>query len=546
MTRAGRTAVCWMLVLSTVFSTPMVYAQQPAGAAEPEVDLAYVTPDAVAAAVAFPRRLLTDPAMELLPTEVITAAGKKELGIDPLDIEQVLVIVEPPKAGPPGVAAVFYFSKPYDLDEIMPQLTANTVKAELDGLPYLRANSPMEPSLFMPDSRTLILGHDAVLRTMVANHSAPVEGALSKLLKVTNVSGDIAAVAVMDPVRQMLSAALAMAPVPQPFAGVKRIPELVDAVKFQVKIKDGLSGGLAILCPDESAAEELEELINQMLVIGQQMAMAEMSKQADSDDPVEQAMAQYMKRINQVMFDSSRPSRKGNILAFSSGGAGQTELTSVAVVGILVALLLPAVQAAREAARRTQSMNNLRQIGLAMHNYNAVHNHLPARASSGEDGKPLLSWRVHLLPFIEQQALYEQFHLDEPWDSKHNSQLIPMVPEIYRNPSSPAGPDKSDYMVPVADGTIFGGKEGAQFSDIADGTAGTIMAVEVNPDSAVVWTKPDDFQYNPAEPLAGLGKAHPGGFLALFADGHVKFIDNRIPPQTFRELLMMADNGSKE
>ena len=77
--------------------------------------------------------------------------------------------------------------------------------------------------------------------------------------------------------------------------------------------------------------------------------------------------------------------------------------SQTATIGILVALLLPAVQAARDAARRAQSSNNLKQIVLAMHNYHDVYKKFPPRANFGDDGKPLLSWRVHILPFVEQQ-----------------------------------------------------------------------------------------------------------------------------------------------
>ena len=98
-------------------------------------------------------------------------------------------------------------------------------------------------------------------------------------------------------------------------------------------------------------------------------------------------------------------------------------------------LMFPAVGAAREAARRAQCTNNLKQIGLAMHNYVAAHNNaFPAPALPGKDGKPALSWRVALLPYLEQQSLYDRFHLDEPWDSPHNKALIKEMPAVFTCP----------------------------------------------------------------------------------------------------------------
>jgi hypothetical protein len=76
---------------------------------------------------------------------------------------------------------------------------------------------------------------------------------------------------------------------------------------------------------------------------------------------------------------------------------------------------------------------------------------------------------------------------------------------------------------------------------ITDGTSNSVLVLEVNENAAVVWTKPDDLVFDPTKPLAGLGAAHPGGFLAALADGSVRFISSSIDPQTFLKLLMMAD-----
>src|SRR5262245_66309297 len=100
----------------------------------------------------------------------------------------------------------------------------------------------------------------------------------------------------------------------------------------------------------------------------------------------------------------------------------------------MLALLLPAVQAAREAARRNQSINNMKQITLGMQNHFTAKQTFPA--PGGAPGASQLSWRVHILPFIEEEALYKEFHLDEPWDSPHNKALIAKMPAVFRNPRS--------------------------------------------------------------------------------------------------------------
>ena len=222
-----------------------------------------------------------------------------------------------------------------------------------------------------------------------------------------------------------------------------------------------------------------------------------------------------------------------------------------ATAPVAVALLLPAVQSARGAARRAQGMNNLKQIALAMHNYHDTFKSFPGAYSADEDGKPLLSWRVHILPFIEGQRLYEQFHFDEPWDSEHNKGLIARMPEVYRAPGSIAEPTKTNYLGIRGKDMIFvdpkrterGGKwpQGTRMADIVDGTSNTIMVVEASDEEAVIWTKPDDYEPDEENLIKGLVGVRPGGFLAALCDGSVRFIGEGIDLETLRRLFTRND-----
>lgn len=203
----------------------------------------------------------------------------------------------------------------------------------------------------------------------------------------------------------------------------------------------------------------------------------------------------------------------------------------------LESVLKPALAQVRGAAGRAHSQNNLRQIALAMHNYHDTFKGFPPRASHA-DKKPLLSWRVHILPFIAQDNLYRQFKLDEPWDSPHNKKLIKQMPELYRSPlaaSLPAG--KTTYLTPVGPKTIFGGAEGMSILNITDGTSNTIMTVEADEAKAVYWTQPEDLKVDRDNPLAGLRSEQHKGFLAGFADGSVRFISNNVDPQVLWALF---------
>jgi prepilin-type processing-associated H-X9-DG protein len=218
-------------------------------------------------------------------------------------------------------------------------------------------------------------------------------------------------------------------------------------------------------------------------------------------------------------------------------------ISSPATSAVLVALLLPAVQSAREAARRAQCTNNLKQIGLAMHNYHDANGALPKPAMADNDGKPLLSWRVAILPYIEQAPLYNKFKLAEPWDSPHNKALIKEMPPTYACPSRPASaPGMTTYQVFSGPGALFEPGKAIGFADVTDGMSTTIMLVEAK--DPVIWTKPDDLKFDPAAAgdatLFGAYSFHPGGLNALFADGSVRFIKRTIDPKLFKAVITRA------
>jgi hypothetical protein len=199
--------------------------------------------------------------------------------------------------------------------------------------------------------------------------------------------------------------------------------------------------------------------------------------------------------------------------------------------------------------------SNLRNIAVAMNRYQDSRGNFPAAYTVDKQGRPLLSWRVQLLPLLGQEELYKQFHLDEPWDSQHNRTLIEKMPEAYRTPASgadgPPGakakePGQTNYVVPVGKETAFPGRDAVGASDIKDGCADTIMAVEVDDDHAVIWTKPEDFPFDAANPAEGLAALPKGGFWAVLCDGSVRWIPKEFDPKYLRAAFTRAGGEAIE
>jgi prepilin-type processing-associated H-X9-DG protein len=212
--------------------------------------------------------------------------------------------------------------------------------------------------------------------------------------------------------------------------------------------------------------------------------------------------------------------------------------------GVGVALLLPAIQSAREAARRAQCMNNMRQIGVAMHNYHDAYGTLPPAYIADENGRPMHSWRVLILPYLEQGYVFDQYRFDEPWDSPHNQAVTSVPIPTYCCPSDPGNSPVSsftNYMVITGPATVFDGDKATAFRDIIDGLSNTLMVVEAR-GTGRHWAEPVDLDVkNVSYPLGSgapdsPGSYHPGGLNALFCDGAISFLSGSTPPQVFQAL----------
>ncbi len=226
-----------------------------------------------------------------------------------------------------------------------------------------------------------------------------------------------------------------------------------------------------------------------------------------------------------------------------SGKSLTLMLASLFIAATLTVLYLPTIGQAEEStteatestgkdldvAAQEKTQKNLKRLIMAVHNNHGNWNSLPAHAIYDTDGKPLLSWRVHLLPFLAEEKLYREFHLDEPWDSEHNRKLIARMPDVFRNPKV-AKPGMTNYLAVVGKECVFNGTPaGLTFSDITDGTSKTIAIVEADADSAVVWTKPQDWKFNRHDPTAGLGSLWRDHWYGAWVDGSVRSVDNREP-----------------
>jgi beta-lactamase regulating signal transducer with metallopeptidase domain len=172
-----------------------------------------------------------------------------------------------------------------------------------------------------------------------------------------------------------------------------------------------------------------------------------------------------------------------------------------------------------ELDRRAVS-NSLKTLGIAIQNYHGVHGILPAAASLDTKQKKLLSWRVHILPFVDERELYNQFRLYEAWDSAHNKPLIEKIPRIFAAGSKTLQKSgKTVFLAPIGKNTSIGSPDPVRFQDITDGVANTILVMTVNPEHAVEWTRPADWELDEKNPFEKLTGQQGKGFMVGLCDG---------------------------
>ncbi len=211
------------------------------------------------------------------------------------------------------------------------------------------------------------------------------------------------------------------------------------------------------------------------------------------------------------------------------------------IIVVLIGLLLPSFEMAGDDPRRHQSANNLKYLGIAMHNYHDTYGSLPPAVVTDRDGRPLYSWRVLLLPFMEEKRLYEKFDLTQPWDSETNRPLAEFVPGILQSPYLDRGqhPGKTTYVAvvdPQGKQTLMLSQEGRRLDEVTYELGSVVMVVE-QIDHPVIWTKPDDISPFKLIGAAQIGQNDPSYFPAMFADASVRWIpaDDR---QQLKEYLL--------
>ncbi len=244
----------------------------------------------------------------------------------------------------------------------------------------------------------------------------------------------------------------------------------------------------------------------------------------------------------------SPPTNRRPRFTFTIGTMMKVILVAACFFGLWTALV-PLRDPVTRPSVRAHCMNNLKQIALALHQYHVVYGAFPPAFIADEQGRPVHSWRVLILPFLEQQGLYDQYDFREPWNGPNNIKLLSKLPPVFECPTSHSpGPPVSTFTSYVAisgPGTMFPGAESIRLDQVTDGPAQTLMVVEVA-NVQIPWTKPEDLDVRTMASRIhdrdhpSISSNHPGGAVAAFGDGASRFLPGSINGMGLKALVTIA------
>jgi prepilin-type processing-associated H-X9-DG protein len=240
-----------------------------------------------------------------------------------------------------------------------------------------------------------------------------------------------------------------------------------------------------------------------------------------------------------------------------------TILVILLCLGVLIGLLMPGVQSPREASRRSQCQNNLHSIVLALVSYEAKYHRFPPAYVADRNGRPMHSWRVLILPFLELDDHYKQYNFNEPWDGPNNRKLLAARPRVFACPAdkdtNAPGSCQTNYVAVVGSDAAWLGDKSRHMRDfLRKGTTDTIMLVETA-NAGIAWTEPRDLSVDalqsagPGSSVVTASSRHGdyngffysrrgyGGINAAFADGHGQYISpGALSPKVLPDLLKIG------
>lgn len=443
----------------------------------------------------------------------------------------VLVDPESPEPQPFGV---INFSKPFDPAQVVKAYLPGAKKKQV-GQKTVYVDDKLNVAVTFPDSQNVLIGMPGAVEAYLGREVAK-QGPMAPAMKLART--------------RPIVAAARLTGIPIPPQALKDLPAdvrpLLQAELITLSVDLGAESKVEVRAryKDAAAAGEADKSARALIAVGRkELAKTVKELEAKLYDPklstprpadqLPEAVGSVfalgaLGRLDDILADPKLIIREDRDLAITASMPRELVAAGGTAGAIALGFALPAIQKVREAAARTKSMNNLKQIGIAIHNYHDANNRFPEDIKD-KNGKPILSWRVAILPYIEQQALYQRFKLDEPWDSANNKKLSQARIPVFESPRFAPPAEGGDsygltyYKGIAGPGTMFDPKGKLRFADVTDGLSNTVMVIEDG--DPIPWAKPGDYPFDPKKPLPKITATPNGMVNMLYGDGSVRAVN---------------------
>lgn len=518
---------------------PAPSAAPPKVAREPKpISVDFVPKEALFALAIDPDRTMNRSKLKMSELEEFKTLLNADTGIDLGQIDQVLVVGGLGSGLSPFYGAILRYKASAPRQQVLQTISPAWEEISAGEKKYQKPKEGEGPCICFADDKTLVVAPEATLKTML-NVPADADSLVLQRLRKLDDSSTMTAVVDVKRLNGVVALATATSgglPAPfdkPPLSNLRELLKYFNDAVVKVEVAPDVEIAATLYAADEEKAKAGNTLIEDTLT-----GVGKMLDEQEEGGAVQSELAEVMTaQFNGIVRDLVRTQQDNTVTLKFGGKVLENDLNLIAPAAVA-----PYIKSWRETLK-AQSATNLARVAAALDAYAAAKGSYPPPASLSADGKPLLSWRVALLPILGEQALYDEFHLDEPWDSAHNKPLVGRIPAVYRFPRLPAT-GKTQLLLPTGPSTIFAGTDGPKPDIITDDKAKTILLFEVENSKGVEWTKPADLVLDKDNPLKGLQ-----GYIFLplnvvFANGSVGKFDFEKDGPDLRSLLSPAGGDS--
>lgn len=531
--KAIRNFVKQTLLAFAMFATSIFAGANAQAQSDGVIEAKAIPTDAMFLFSVRPKQIMAQKELEYLPMEIIAAMIEENVGIPIEQIERLDISGSVTQVDL-DLSMVLQMEAGFQESTLDPSLFRGDWETE-DGRTFRRSKvQPQSIGLTRWKNGRYIFGEvENAAKVMEGFEEGPLAEVASK------IKGKELAIFLfaMEPARAMVNEQIQQVGQFAPPGFTNNVSVLAEDMKHMAVRWNVTSGKIqfVITAEEDGSIDAVDDAIVGLVSFIQEQYMQIVPLLFNQEQEMANAVTEYVGRLNEGYAELWKPTKSKNRLLIEFSPTDPLVVSSFFGLSSFSAGVMPmgvdfgggAVGQPAMMAEQAmdQSGNDIKQLSLAIWNYESAYKKIPPAASVNGNDEPLLSWRVQILPFLDETELYQKFHLDEPWDSEHNIKLLPLMPKVFQSKREPLEPGLTRYAGVVGPECALDEILARKVAQITDGTSNTVWIVELDDEHAVPWTAPKDYYPDPENPADGLQLVESNdSYVFGFCDGSVQWV----------------------